>query len=452
MYKASNITWKIKNGSIAKLYKNGKQYTTLTGGNVKIKAIKNGTTTVTASLPNGNKATCTITVAKTIKITFKANGGTGGGTQVLTYGAKGQKLNVNCSRTGFSFVKWNTKADGSGRSYTYRNAISDSWIQNHAPTETLYAIWKANSFKNPLMYGQDPWVYKKDKYYYYIRSTGNGIQIFKTDILNSITKSGGKVVYWNGSSSIWAPELHYFNGHWYIYAAIVYGSDASSRRMYVLESTSSDPLGNYNMIGQLSTGGWAIDGTVLTYNNRLYFVWSGWPGSYNWQQNIYIAPMSSPKTISGGRVLISTPSQWWEVKNNDPYVNEGPQVLKHNGNVFIIYSANGSWGPNYCLASLKLNGSNPLNARAWTKSNGPVFSSGNGVYGPGHACFVKSPDGKEDWIVYHGNTNPYVSTGDPWWADRKIFMQRFSWYSNGNPNFGSPLPTSTIISPASGTK
>ena len=158
--------------------------------------------------------------------------------------------------------------------------------------------------------------------------------------------------------------------------------------------------------------------------------------------------MSSPKKISGNRVLISTPASW--ERKDYPYINEGPEVLTHNGKVFIVYSANGSWHYNYCLATLRLNGSNPLSQSSWVKSGGPVFSSGNGVYGPGHASFVKSPDGKEDWIIYHGNRNPNTPEGDSWWNSREIFIQRFSWNSNGSPYFGSPKTSSQNV--PSGTK
>ena len=44
------------------------------------------------------------------------------------------------------------------------------------------------------------------------------------------------------------------------------------------------------------------DGAVIQKDDgSLYFVWSGWPGTTDGQQNLYIAPMSNPYTISGER-------------------------------------------------------------------------------------------------------------------------------------------------------
>src|SRR3546814_1469861 len=82
------------------------------------------------------------------------------------------------------------------------------------------------------------------------------------------------------SNNIWAPELHYLQDKWYIYFAADNGQDVN-HRMYVLESSSEDPLeGTWEMKGKVSDASdkWAIDGTILEYKDKLYFIWSGWKG------------------------------------------------------------------------------------------------------------------------------------------------------------------------------
>ena len=71
----------------------------------------------------------------------------------------------------------------------------------------------------------------------------------------------------------------------------------------------------------------------------------------------------------------------------------------------IVYSASACWGPDYKLGLLTLTGTDPLNPAHWTKKSTPVFqrNDANGVFAPGHNGFFKSPDGTEDWIVYHAN-------------------------------------------------
>ncbi|NJW55375.1 family 43 glycosylhydrolase, partial [Salinimicrobium sp. CDJ15-91] len=119
--------------------------------------------------------------------------------------------------------------------------------------------------------------------------------------------------------------------------------------------------------------------------------------------------------LEGNRVLLSEPTYNWEKqgdlddKDNPPHVsvNEGPQYLEHNGQVFIVYSANGCWTDYYSLGLLSLTGEDILDPANWEKNAKPIFrkSEENGVYAPGHNSFFKSPDGTEDWILYHANAN-----------------------------------------------
>jgi len=154
--------------------------------------------------------------------------------------------------------------------------------------------------------------------------------------------------------------------------------------------------------------------------------------------------MSDPWTISGRRVLISTPTYDWEIQ--DGRVNEGPVALQHDGQTFIIYSASACWGPNYKLGMLTYNGGDPLSRDSWIKSPEPVFQTANGVYGPAHNGFFKSPDGKEDWIVYHANDSKLGGCD----VKRTTRIQEFTWNSDGTPDFGEPLPLDTDIVVPSG--
>jgi GH43 family beta-xylosidase len=73
-----------------------------------------------------------------------------------------------------------------------------------------------------------------------------------------------------------------------------------------------------------------------------------------------------------------------------------------------------------------------------------VFAAANGVYGPGHNGFAKSPDGTEDWIIYHAK----VDTGPNW--NRVIRMQRFTWRPDGSPDFGQPVASGVRLPVPSG--
>ena len=84
-----------------------------------------------------------------------------------------------------------------------------------------------------------------------------------------------------------------------------------------------------------------------------------------------------------------------------------------------------------------------MKADSWVKS-GPVFSGTDVVYGVGHASFTVSPDGTEDWIVYHAKKGP-----EPGW-DRVIRTQPFTWSADGSPHFGRPVPPGQALAVPSG--
>jgi GH43 family beta-xylosidase len=292
-------------------------------------------------------------------------------------------------------------------------------------------------FTNPVAPdGQDPWVIQRDGFYYYCYSRRGGIYVNKNrDIVKAIQMDGKKI--WEApagtrySSQIWAPELHFLGEKSFVYFAAS-DSDNKNHRMYVLEGKSPDPMGDYSFRGELKTPEekWAIDGTIMQFDNGLFFIWSGWEGNENVQQNLYIARMKDPLTIEGERVLISEPEYDWE-RIGRPLINEGPGVLKNDeGDFFIIYSASGSWTDHYCLAQLRLTGENPMIPASWTKKRNPVLASSEDVISPGHASFVRSPEGTQNLIVHHAAKEP----GSGW--DRNIHIRTFTWDGEGNPDFG----------------
>ena len=330
-------------------------------------------------------------------------------------------------------------------------------------------------FVNPLGEKPDPYVIEKDGIYYYCFSSsvtidGTAYAAVKVAAHGSVPfgelTTQNRSVFNSTQTSIsnakheyWAPELHYFdaatvgsaNAGWYIYVAADNGSN-SNHRMYVLRATDPEnPLSDYKMVGQItdSTNKWAIDGTVLVHNSKLYFIWSGWPGNSDGCQNIYIAQMSNPWTISSERVLLSTPEYSWET-HGSPDVNEGPQVIKApDGTVHIVYSASGSWDQYYCYGVLTLTGSNPLTASHWYKATSAKFSSGNGMYGTGHGSFVQDSVG-DWWMIYHANPSLSVPSGSTWWAERNTYAKKFTFTTmtlNGvsvkYPSFGTPATHSS---------
>lgn len=293
--------------------------------------------------------------------------------------------------------------------------------------------------------GADPWVlrHRNDVLYCHVNSTNDAVCVRRAASLPALAEEES-VLAWRGpeggrfSRELWAPELHPMEGGWVIYVAADDGDNAH-HRMVALVRRHADPVGPYEFHGPLALAPdrWAIDGTLLRHPERGWFyLWSGWEGSQNTAQHLYLCRMTDPLTPAGPRVLISSPVHDWEKlgcggPDNLPEINEGPQVLEKNGWVHVVYSAAGSWSDHYCLGLLSLPpGADPLDSSAWRKAPRPVFASTGDIKAPGHASFTTGSDGT-DWIVYHSARHP----GSAW--DRQVRVQPFAW-EGSFPVFGAP--------------
>lgn len=332
------------------------------------------------------------------------------------------------------------------------------WYRTAVPKESSE---RDRQFTNPIFEGADPWIIQHDGKYIACMSEGN--HSIALHISDDLTKLGPKQIVWQApetgpySREVWAPELHHLDNRWYVYFAADDG-DNRNHLSYVLESEGDDPLGPYEIRGPIYTGDdleqkqdnrWAIDATVLEHEGKRYLIWSGWAAD-NDEQWLYIAPMKSPWELAGPRVKLCHNADYlWERVGEQPDqrgLHEGPQILKNDGRTFIIYSTSSSWQPTYKLGLLELKqGGDPLNPKDWVKGKRPVFSGTEETYGVGHASFVKSPDGKEDWIVYHAKRDR-----DDGWR-RAVYVQPFTWGPKGRPKFGKPVTAGELLDLPSGT-
>ena len=339
-----------------------------------------------------------------------------------------------------------------------------------APAGVRTAAATACVFTNPVMRGADPSIVRADGSYYLVQSRDTAIVVYQAARLEGLGRARPVTVWtppdtgWN-HTNIWAPELVHLDGRWYIYYAAAHrqGQPFVDQRTGVLRSAGDSPLGPYEDAGQLYTGDgpapaggpsaarpsvWAIDMTVGRINGRLYAVWSGWEhaaATDKTPQLLYIAPMSSPTTIAGPRRVLSAANAAWE-RGPELDLQEGPEFLQHGGDTFLVYSTRDSWLPTYELGMLRYkgNGADPTDSASWAKSAGPVFASAGGVIGTGHNTFTVSPDGRQDWLVYHAKVG-----SEPGWR-RDIHMQPFGWGADGVPDFGTPVADGRAVAAPSG--
>lgn len=308
---------------------------------------------------------------------------------------------------------------------------------------------------NPIVKNRaDPWVYKHTDGYYYFTGSVPGfqeIELRRSKTLEGLNKGEIKTI-WRAhddgvmSELIWAPEVHFIEGKWYIYFAAsdhaIIRDEVYHHRMFVIECLADDPFeGEWVEKGQIKThlDTFSLDGTTFEHQNQRYYVWAQQDPAIAGNSNLYIAKMKTPWELEGEITLLAIPEFDWEKIGF--LVNEGPAVIVRNDKVILAYSASAT-DENYAMGILWADRESDLmNPQSWTKIEEAVFKSSKeaGKFGPGHNSFTRSEDDQEDVLIYHAR--PEINKfGDPLNnPDRHANAQVFNWGEDGLPYFGQPI-------------
>lgn len=309
---------------------------------------------------------------------------------------------------------------------------------------------KVEKFNNPLAVQRaDPWVHKADDGTYYFVATApeyDRIEIRESRTINGLADAESVVIWRKHSTGemgnhIWAPELHRFDGKWYIYFAAGSAEDKWKIRMYVLSNSSANPMeGEWVEEGHIKTDRdeFALDATTFELNGERYLIWAE-KSSPAINSGLILSKMKDAVTLEGPQVVITEPEFEWEVQGYK--VNEGAAVLIKNGKIFVAFSASAT-DSNYSIGLLWAEvGADLLNPASWNKLPKPVFYSNAKFnrYGPGHNSFTVSEDGKTDIMIYHARDYKDIkgeSLSDP---NRHTRARAIRWTSDGMPDFGQDL-------------
>lgn len=288
-------------------------------------------------------------------------------------------------------------------------------------------------FNNALYQGQDPFISYHDGYYYFVSSSNdpshNKMYVSKS---KSLLDQGEKVRIFDfndSKSRIFAPEMFFIDGKWYIY----YCADAKEynwRHMAcVMESVTDDPQGDWIDRGVLYTGmeinnpnefAQGNDFTVFQYRGQLYACWGSMESGV---ESPAIARMESPIKITEERSFLPG------------FGGEGPRAVVNGEHLFMTVSQGSFKTAGYHMGMYVFDTTKEdvLNPDNWTYKEG-VFEGSKDVYGPARASFFQSADGTEDWMAFHSKV--YPSNNNAW---RQVSIKKFTWNEDGSPNFGRPV-------------
>ena len=329
-------------------------------------------------------------------------------------------------------------------------------------------------FPNPFIYHRaDPFIYKHTDGMYYFTASYTDMEhnldgkyqylyiiLRRSATLGGLADGSGayeeKTVYERSpiaggtlSPHIWAPEIHYIDGKWYIYYTTTISDESSWRiRPHCLECSDTDPFkGNWEQKGPVVTEvkgdiaftDFSLDHTHFEHEGKHYFLWAQKTNNIS---DIFIAQLSNPWTLCTPAVRLSHPEYAWELHGFP--VDEGPGIIKHGGRIFVTFSGSGT-DSLYCVGLLYADEkADLLDAASWKKLPYPVFQSSRatGQFGLGHNSFTRSDDDTEDLIIYHGRQEErYLVEEDyqPLYdAGRNASVGKIYWDEDGMPNFSVP--------------
>jgi len=366
-------------------------------------------------------------------------------------------------------------------SVTYSNGAVEplkvTWEDEIPTTAGTYEVTgyvTEHLFTTPLIYHRaDPFIYRHtDGSYYFTASHTdpehnlNGkyqyreIVLRKAATLDGLADLGGnyteRVVFCREplpgdlSPHIWAPEIHYIDGKFYIYfTTSIDPMNLWSIRPHCLMCEGDPMVDEWVNMGPIATTtndsiaftDFSLDHTVLQHKGELFLFWAE---KHPVASDIYAAKMVNPWTIDSSRVAkLVSPDYNWE-RHGFP-VCEGPGFLHRNGRLFMTYSASGT-DALYCLGLLTIDeNADLLEPSNWTKSPCPVFIScaANGQFGPGHNSFTTDEEGHDIFVFHSRQEERYLVDANyqPLYdAGRNACLTRLHWNPDGTPNFSVPAP------------
>ena len=101
-------------------------------------------------------------------------------------------------------------------------------------------LGSASAFTNPIRDpgGSDPQVTYSGGWYYLISTGWDNLNLARAETIEGLKTAERKVIYTDTDPSrcchVWAPELHYFDGTWYLYYTAGTEESLDNQRSHVL--------------------------------------------------------------------------------------------------------------------------------------------------------------------------------------------------------------------------
>lgn len=231
---------------------------------------------------------------------------------------------------------------------------------------------------------------------------GNGFDVYVSDNLEDWSDAHEVFTpteaFW-GKYNFWAPEVHFYNGKFYMFAT--FKADDKCRGTAILVSDS--PLGPFveHSEGAITPSNWeCLDGTLYVENGTPYIVFC-----HEWLQ-ISVGTVCAQELSKDLRnpigepwVLWSadTPSWRYDINGKGAYVTDGPFLFKRDDTLCCIWS---SFSKGEYVESLACSDNGSIRGK-WSIGEKLLLDSDGG-----HGMLFDTFDGEQMFICHFPNKTP----------------------------------------------
>ena len=263
----------------------------------------------------------------------------------------------------------------------------------------------------------DPFVVQAgDAYYMYATSfVMDGFKVWKSYDMENWEDLGACLDLSDSWTELdyWAPEVIFHNGKYIMHYTARRKADHSLRMGVAVSHSPEGPFLDVHKGPIFDFGYAAIDGHVfIDDDGQPYFYFSKDCSENYITPTLRVSQMCVCKlsddllNVISEPVVLFGPSEDYDFKILDDQAwNEGPYVLKKDGQYYLTYSANCYHTRDYCICLAKAD--NPFGP--FRKAPGPIMSAsaeGEDLAGPGHNAFFYDREGKLK-MAFHIQTDEF---------------------------------------------
>jgi xylan 1,4-beta-xylosidase len=298
-------------------------------------------------------------------------------------------------------------------------------------------------YSNPVLPGDypDPSVLRDGANYWAVTTSGGWSPPFtmltSRDLVNWVVAGSvlRKRPSW-ASGDFWAPEI-VKSGQGYL---VYYSARRRHGNFCVGVASAPAPTSFFRDRGPIACPRLgAIDPLpVWDAAGKPFLVWKEDGNAHRRPTPIMAAPLApGGLRVAGPKHELFRNDKPWEGR-----VVEGPAMTRHNGKLYMFYSARSCCGRgcNYVMGVAR----SPTLLGPWEKRDGPILSGGDSFRCPGHGTVVDGPDGSQ-YLLYHA----YSEAGSTA-VGRQVLLDRLVWGPDGWPAVAhNGVPTLRALSPLS---